>query len=37
IGNGKNAGYLAVHIVALSDASVREKLLADRKSLGDID
>ena len=37
IGNGKNAGYLAVHIVALSDTAVREKLIADRKSLGDID
>ncbi|MBQ1823996.1 MAG: AIR carboxylase family protein, partial [Fibrobacter sp.] len=37
IGNGKNAGYLAAHIVALSDASVREKLVAYRKGLGDID
>ena len=37
IGNGKNAGYLAAHIVALSDASVREKLVAYRKGLGDIE
>ena len=37
IGNGKNAGFLAVHIVALSDASVREKLVAYRKGLGDIE
>ena len=36
IGNGKNAGFLAVHIVALSDASVREKkssLLTARASV----
>ena len=37
IGNGKNAGFLAVHIVALSDASVREKLVGYRKGLGDIE
>lgn len=35
IGNGKNAGYLAVHILALSDSDLREKLAAYRKSLGD--
>lgn len=35
IGNGKNAGYLAASIIALSDASVREKLIAYRKTLGD--
>jgi 5-(carboxyamino)imidazole ribonucleotide mutase len=37
IGNGKNAGYLAAHIVATSDPAVREKLVAYRKSLGDIE
>ena len=37
IGNGKNAGYLAAHIVALSDADVKAKLVAYRKGLGDID
>lgn len=37
IGNGKNAAYLALHILALSDTSIREKLLAYRKSLGDIE
>lgn len=37
IGNGKNAGYLAVHILALSDPELREKLAAYRKSLGDIE
>ena len=37
IGNGKNAGYLAAHIVATSDSAVREKLIAYRKSLGDIE
>ena len=37
IGNGKNAGSLAVPIVALSDPAVRKQLIADRKSLGDIE
>lgn len=37
IGNGKNAGYLAVHILALSDPELREKLAAYRKSLGDLE
>ncbi len=37
IGNGKNAGYLAAHIVGISDPAVREKLVAYRKSLGDIE
>jgi 5-(carboxyamino)imidazole ribonucleotide mutase len=37
IGNGKNAGYLAIHIMALQDASLRAKLVAYRKSLGDIE
>lgn len=37
IGNGKNAGYLAVHILALSDPDLREKLAAYRKSLGDLE
>ena len=37
IGNGKNAGYLAAHIVGISDPAVREKLIAYRKSLGDIE
>ena len=36
IGNGKNAGYLAVSILALQDAGLRAKLKAYRKSLGDI-
>lgn len=36
IGNGKNAGYLAAHIIALSDPAVREKLVDYRKGLGDI-
>ncbi len=35
IGNGKNAGYLAVHILALGSTSIREKLVDYRKSLGD--
>jgi 5-(carboxyamino)imidazole ribonucleotide mutase len=35
IGNGKNAAYLAAHILSLSDSSIREKLAAYRKSLGD--
>ena len=37
IGNGKNAGYLAAHIVALSDADVKAKLVEYRKGLGDIE
>lgn len=37
IGNGKNAAYLAVHILALQDSSLREKLAAYRKNLGDIE
>ena len=37
IGYGKNAGYLAAHIVAIADPAVREKLIAYRKSLGDIE
>lgn len=37
IGNGKNAGYLAVHILAISDPELREKLAAYRKSLGDLE
>lgn len=36
IGNGKNAAYLAIHILALSDAALRSKLKDYRKSLGDI-
>lgn len=36
IGNGKNAAYLAVHILALADLSLRAKLKDYRKSLGDI-
>ena len=36
IGNGKNAGYLALHILALSDSSIRNKLKEYRTSLGDI-
>jgi 5-(carboxyamino)imidazole ribonucleotide mutase len=36
IGNGKNAAYLAIHILALGDASLRAKLKEYRKSLGDI-
>jgi 5-(carboxyamino)imidazole ribonucleotide mutase len=37
IGNGKNAAYLAVSILALKDAKIREQLVAYRKSLGDLD
>lgn len=37
IGNGKNAAYLAVQILALSDPKVHAKLVAYRKSLGDIE
>ena len=36
IGNGKNAGYLALHILALSDFTIRQKLKEYRTSLGDI-
>lgn len=36
IGNGKNAAYLAVAILARSHADIRQKLLDYRKSLGDI-
>jgi 5-(carboxyamino)imidazole ribonucleotide mutase len=35
IGNGKNAGYLAAHILGLADTSVRQKLVEYRRSLGD--
>jgi len=35
IGNGKNAGYLAAHILALTDVHIKEKLVEYRKSLGD--
>lgn len=37
IGNGKNAGYLAIHILSLMDPGLRAKLAAYRKSLGDIE
>lgn len=37
IGNGKNAAYLAIHILALQDAALHTKLVAYRKSLGDIE
>lgn len=37
IGNGKNAAYLALSILALSDEALRKKLKGYRKSLGDID
>ena len=37
IGNGKNAGYLALSILALQDENIRKKLHDYRKSLGDID
>lgn len=36
IGNGKNAAYLAIAILALSHADIRKKLADYRKSLGDI-
>lgn len=36
IGNGKNAAYLALSILALHHPEVREKLRAYRASLGDI-
>jgi 5-(carboxyamino)imidazole ribonucleotide mutase len=35
IGNGKNAAYLAASILATTNTSIKEKLLAYRKSLGD--
>ena len=35
VGNGRNAGYLATHILALIDDSIRAKLVAYRESLGD--
>lgn len=37
IGNGKNAAYLAIHILALQDQALHSKLVAYRKSLGDIE
>ena len=37
IGNGKNAGYLAAAIVALTDEKVAAALEAYRKSLGDLE
>lgn len=37
IGNGKNAAYLAVHILALQDTELRGRLLEYRKSLGDLE
>ncbi|MDR1759374.1 MAG: 5-(carboxyamino)imidazole ribonucleotide mutase [Fibrobacter sp.] len=37
IGNGKNAGYLAVHILSLFMPELRERLRAYRRSLGDIE
>ncbi len=36
IGNGKNAGYLAVSILALGDTALDSKLQEYRASLGDI-
>lgn len=36
IGNGRNAGYLAVSILALLDGELREKLHNYRKGLGDL-
>lgn len=35
IGNGKNAGYLAVHILALADSNLKSKLEKYRDGLGD--
>lgn len=35
IGNGRNAAYLAVHILALGDPAIRSKLAAYREGLGD--
>jgi 5-(carboxyamino)imidazole ribonucleotide mutase len=37
IGNGKNAAYLAISILALGNASLKAKLKEYRKSLGDIE
>lgn len=37
IGNGKNAAYLAVLILALQDTELRGRLLEYRKSLGDLE
>ena len=37
IGNGKNAAYLAIHIMSLSEPELRTKLAEYRKSLGDIE
>ncbi|MDR0516277.1 MAG: 5-(carboxyamino)imidazole ribonucleotide mutase [Fibromonadaceae bacterium] len=36
IGNGKNAAYLAASILSTSNSNIKEKLLAYRKSLGDV-
>lgn len=35
IGNGKNAGYLCAHVLALQDANLRARLARYRESLGD--
>lgn len=35
IGNGKNAAYLAIAILALSHPEIRQKLVEYRRSLGD--
>jgi len=35
IGNGRNAAYLATHILALIDPEIRARLAAYRKGLGD--
>lgn len=37
IGNGKNAAYLAIHIMSLFEPELRTKLADYRKSLGDIE
>ncbi len=37
IGNGKNAAYLAIHILALFTPELRERLNVYRRSLGDIE
>tara|TARA_B110000483_G_C18071266_1_gene494182 strand:- start:78 stop:554 length:477 start_codon:yes stop_codon:yes gene_type:complete len=37
IGNGKNAAYLAIHILSLFEPELRTKLADYRKSLGDIE
>lgn len=36
IGNGKNAAYLAIHILSLGDSELRSQLRAYRSSLGDL-